>query len=67
MSCAVSNRKILLFSKLKPLVVTKKTHRQLCAAELFRQRPNFSLDLAEIICKKLATRYLLTIALSINT
>jgi hypothetical protein len=27
----------------------------MCAVELFRQRPNFSLDLAEIICQKLAT------------
>jgi hypothetical protein len=27
----------------------------MCAAELFRQRPNFSVDLAEIICQKLAT------------
>jgi hypothetical protein len=25
------------------------------AAEFFRQRPNFSVDLAEIICQKLAT------------
>jgi hypothetical protein len=27
----------------------------MCAAELFSQGPNFSVDLAEIICKKLAT------------
>jgi hypothetical protein len=27
----------------------------MCAAEFFHQRPNFSVDLAEIICQKLAT------------
>jgi hypothetical protein len=27
----------------------------MCAAELFHQRSNFSVDLAEIICLKLAT------------
>jgi hypothetical protein len=27
----------------------------MCAAEFFRQRPNFSLDFAEIICWELAT------------
>jgi hypothetical protein len=27
----------------------------MCAAEILRQRPNFSADLAEIICQKLAT------------
>jgi hypothetical protein len=29
----------------------------MCAAEFFRQRPNFSVDLAEIICQKLATLF----------
>jgi hypothetical protein len=27
----------------------------MCAAELFRQQPKFSVDLAEIFCEKLAT------------
>jgi hypothetical protein len=27
----------------------------LCAAEFSRQRPNFSVELAEILCQKLAT------------
>jgi hypothetical protein len=35
--------------------LTSFWERIMCAAECFRQRPNFLVDLAEIICQELAT------------
>jgi hypothetical protein len=36
-----------------------------CAAELLRQRPNFLVDFAEIICQKLATLFVFGLCLCV--